>query len=135
VLEDEVSRHALGFLLVFIGGGLGSMLRHVSNQASTAILGSDFPYGTVFVNITGSLVIGMIAGWFAVRGNGGQMLPLFLTTGIVGGFTTFSAFSLDAALLWERGKSISVIVYILASLAPAILAVFAGLAIMRAVLR
>jgi fluoride exporter len=87
-----VSRHALGFVLVFIRGGLGSMLRHASNQASAAILGPDFPYGTMFVNIVGSLAIGLIAGWFGRHGGGGQMLPLFLTTGILGGFTTFSAF-------------------------------------------
>ena len=83
-----MSRHIIGFLLVFSGGGLGSMLRHASNQAGAAILGPDFPYGTMVVNVIGSLAIGMIAGAFAIRGGGGQMLPLFLTTGIVGGFTT-----------------------------------------------
>src|SRR5262249_48445467 len=80
------------------------MLRHASNQAGAAILGPDFPYGTMVVNVIGSLAIGMIAGAFAIRGGGGQMLPLFLTTGIVGGFRTFSAFSLDTALMWERGN-------------------------------
>jgi len=87
-----VSRHAFGFLIVFIGGGFGSILRHALNQASVSILGPDFPYSTMFVNIIGSLAMGLIAGWFALRGSGGQMLPLFLTTGILGGFTTFSAF-------------------------------------------
>ena len=70
-----MGRHALGFVLVFVGGGLGSMLRHASNQASTAFLGPDFPYGTMFVNIAGSLVMGLIAGWFALRGTSGQMWP------------------------------------------------------------
>src|SRR5262245_63998268 len=102
-----MGRHAFGFLLVFVGGGLGSMFRHAVNRASLSILGPDFPYGTMFVNITGSLAMGLIAGWFALRGKGGQMVPLFLTTGILGGFTTFSAFSLDVALLWERGQILS----------------------------
>jgi len=129
-----VSRHALGFFLVFIGGGFGSMLRHASNQASAAILGVDFPYGTMFVNIVGSLAMGLIAGWFALRGGGSQMLPLFLTTGILGGFTTFSAFSLDAALLWERGEIGNAAAYVFSSLVTAIVAVFVGLAIMRTLL-
>lgn len=108
------------------------MLRHASNQASAAILGPDFPYGTMFVNIVGSVAIGLIAGWFARHGGGGQMLPLFLTTGILGGFTTFSAFSLDAALLLERGPAINGVIYILGSLVLAIMGVFAGLTISRA---
>src|SRR5262245_26891419 len=130
-----MSRHALGFLLVFIGGGIGSVLRHGSNQASAALFGPDFPYSTMFVNIVGSLAIGLIAGWFALRGGGGQMLPLFLTTGILGGFTTFSAFSLDAALLWERGQAARALLYALGSVIPAIAAVFFGLVVMRAWLK
>ena len=126
-----MSRHAFGFLIVFIGGGFGSILRHALNQASVSILGPDFPYSTMFVNIVGSLAMGLIAGWFALRGSGGQMLPLFLTTGILGGFTTFSAFSLDAALLWERGETGNAVAYVIGSLVPAIIAVFLGLAIMR----
>jgi CrcB protein len=81
--------HLLGYLLVFLGGGLGSMLRHAVNQASAFFLGAGF-WATLFVNITGSFAMGLIAGWFAFRGKGGgQSLRLFLTTGILGGFTTF----------------------------------------------
>ena len=127
-----MNRHAFGFLLVFLGGGLGSMLRHATNRASGAFLGPDFPYGTMFVNITGSLAIGFIAGWFALRGQGGQMLPLFLTTGVLGGYTTFSTFSLDMALLWERGNVWAVAIYLLVSVVTSIVAVFAGLALARA---
>jgi CrcB protein len=134
-MEGRVSRHAFSFLLVFIGGGLGSIMRHAANQAGAALLGRDFSYSTMFVNITGSLAIGLIAGWFALRGAGGQMLPLFLTTGILGGFTTFSAFSLDTALLWERGQAVRAAVYVLGSLIPAVVAVFLGLALMRTILR
>ena len=96
--------HLLGYLLVFIGGGLGSMLRHAVNQTNALLLGTGF-WGTHFVNIVGSFAMGLISGWFAFRGEGGgQALRLFLTTGMLGGFTTFSTFSLDAALLWERGQ-------------------------------
>ena len=129
-----MNRHVFGFLIVFIGGGFGSMLRHALNQASTALLGPDFPYSTMFVNVAGSLAMGLLSGWFALRGGGGQMLPLFLTTGILGGFTTFSAFSLDAALLWERGETGNAVAYVIGSLVPAIVAVFLGLAIMRSLL-
>jgi fluoride exporter len=127
-----MSRQAVTFFLVFLGGGLGSMLRHASNRAGAALLGPDFPYGTMFVNLTGSLAIGVIAGWFALRGTGGQMLPIFLTTGILGGYTTFSTFSLDVALLSERGSVWTAVFYLLGSLVPSIAAVFAGLAVGRA---
>jgi CrcB protein len=127
-----VDHRYLAFLVVFLGGGFGSMLRHGVNQASAAMFGINFPYGTLIVNVTGSLAMGLIAGWFAFRGEGGEMLRLFLTTGILGGFTTFSAFSLDAALLWERGETAGAALYILGSVAVSILAVFAGLAMMRA---
>jgi CrcB protein len=130
-----MGRHALGFLLVFIGGGIGSMFRHASNQAGSALFGPDFPYGTIFVNLAGSLAIGLIAGWFALRGGGGQMLSLFLITGIIGGFTTFSAFTLDTALMWERGQSARAGLYVFGSIIPGVIAVFFGLAIMRSLLK
>jgi CrcB protein len=129
-----VSHRVLVFVLVFIGGGLGSMLRHAVNQMSAAVFGMNFPYGTLSVNIIGSLAMGLIAGWFAFRGQGGQLVSLFLTTGILGGFTTFSAFSLDAALLLERGQTAGGIFYALGSVAAGIICVFGGLAIMRSVL-
>lgn len=94
---------AFTFFLVFIGGGVGSMLRHTANQIGALLFGVHFPSGTLFVNIVGSLAMGLIAGWFAFRGQGDHSMRLFLTTGIVGGFTTFSAFSLDTVLFWERG--------------------------------
>jgi CrcB protein len=129
-----VSHRVLAFILIFIGGGVGSMLRHAVNQASAAMFGMNFPYGTLSVNIIGSLVMGLIAGWFSYRGEGGQLLRLFLTTGILGGFTTFSAFSLDAALLIERGQTTTGIFYVAGSVAAGIVCVFGGLAIMRSVL-
>ena len=124
----------LSFLLVFLGGGIGSMLRYGVNLASAAILGPNFPWGTLLVNIVGSIAMGLLAGWSAFRGEDGHLIRVFLATGVLGGFTTFSAFSLDVALLWERGQTGAAAVYALGSVAVAIIGVFTGLAIMRALL-
>ena len=121
------------FFIVFLGGGLGSMLRHAVNLACAAWLGVNFPAGTLAVNIVGSLTMGLFAGWFAYRGDT-QELRLFLTTGILGGFTTFSAFSLDTALLWERGQHTVAALYAGGSVAAGVIGVFAGLTVMRALL-
>jgi CrcB protein len=123
--------HLLGYLLVFLGGGLSSMLRHAVNQASAFFLGAGF-WATLFVNITGSCAMGLMAGWFAFRGEGGgQALRLFLTTGILGGYTTFSTFSLDAALFWERGQLWGTAFYIGSSVAAGLMGLFGGLALVR----
>lgn len=128
------SHRAFAFLLVFLGGGLGSILRHAVNEKGSALWGVNYPWGTVFVNIVGSLAMGLIAGWFALRGHSGQLPRLFLTTGILGGFTTFSTFSLDSALLLERGDTWAGMAYIAGSVVVGILALFAGLMIMRSIL-
>jgi CrcB protein len=108
------------------------MLRHAVNEASASLMGINFPYGTAFINVTGSLVMGIIAGWFALRGSAGGQLPrLFLTTGILGGYTTFSTFSLDAALLFERGQTMGAVLYTAGSVGLGIVGVFAGLAFSR----
>lgn len=124
-------RTAYGFLLVFIGAGLGGALRHTANLASARLIGPDLPVSTLFVNVVGSLSVGCIAGYFVVRGHSSQTLQLFLMTGILGGFTTFSAFSLEAALLWERGQVVACIAFVLASVLLSIGGVFAGLALAR----
>jgi CrcB protein len=79
------------------------------------------------VNLPGSLAIGGVAGYVASRGHGAHALHLFLATGILGGFTTFSAFSLEAALLWERGRLVVCVLYVLASVLLSVAGVFAGL--------
>jgi CrcB protein len=94
----------MNYLIVFLGGGIGSVLRHLVNVLSARGLGTAFPYGTLTVNVTGSIVMGLLAGYFAFKGDAAQGWRLFLMTGILGGYTTFSAFSLDAALLYERGE-------------------------------
>ena len=121
-------------LLVFLGGGLGAAGRHGVNIVAARLLGTNLPWGTMIVNIVGSLVMGLFAAWFAFRADFGltQHARLFLTTGVLGGFTTFSAFSLDAALLWERGEVMLAGAYVAGSVAASIAALFAGLALVRA---
>jgi CrcB protein len=121
-------------LLVFLGAGIGGALRHGTNLAAARLLGSAFPWGTLAVNVIGSLSMGLIAGWLASRADAdwAQPVRLFLATGILGGFTTFSAFSLDAALLWERGEVALALGYVLSSMICSLSALAVGLAAARA---
>lgn len=119
------------YLVVFIGGGIGAALRHGVNLGGARLFGTSFPYGTLTVNVAGCLIMGLLAGYFAFKGDVTQSWRLFLTTGILGGFTTFSAFSLDVALLYERGDIGLAATYTFASVAMSLVAVFAGLALMR----
>ncbi|MDI1261894.1 MAG: fluoride efflux transporter CrcB [bacterium] len=121
----------MSYLLVFVGGGLGASLRHFINLMCARLLGTGFPWGTFLINITGSTVMGLIAGYLAFRGGASQHWRLFLMTGILGGYTTFSAFSLDAALLYERGEPGIAALYVLGSVVLSIAGLFAGLALMR----
>jgi len=121
----------MGFLIVFLGGGFGAALRHGVNLASARLIGTAFPYATLFENVTGSLVMGVLAGYFTFKGDLAQGWRLFLTTGMLGGYTTFSAFSLDTALLYERGELALAALYVLASVALSIGGLFAGLALVR----
>lgn len=123
-----------GYLIVFIGGGIGAALRHGVNLASPRLLGPGFPWGTLTVNVVGSLVMGLLAAWFAFRGASTEPWRLFLATGILGGFTTFSAFSLDVVALIERREVMSALVYALASVAMSIVALAAGQGLGRAAL-
>jgi fluoride exporter len=121
----------MGYLIVFLGGGLGAALRHGMNLLSARAFGIGFPYGTLLINITGSLIMGLVAAYFAFKGDASQNWRLFLTTGILGGYTTFSAFSLDAALLYERGEVGAAAIYVVASVALSIAGLFAGFALVR----
>lgn len=124
----------MGYLLVFLGGGLGAMLRHGINVATPRLLGNGFPWSTFLINITGSLIMGLVAGWFAFKGDAPQSWRLFLTTGILGGYTTFSAFSLDTALLYERGELGLAAAYVAGSVALSIAGLFTGLWIVRSLI-
>ena len=120
-----------GYLIVALGSGLGGALRHGVNILAARLFGTGWPYGTFAVNVLGSLAMGLIAGYFALKGTGSQRWLLFLTTGVLGGFTTFSAFSLDVALLYARGRLDLAALYVLASFALSLAALFLALALVR----
>jgi len=116
--------------LVFIGGGLGSLARHGINRLGLTLLGPGFPWWTMAVNVAGSFLIGLLAGLFGAMETG-QNARLFLITGFLGGFTTFSAFSLDALTLWERGAQLQAGFYVLGSVILSLLAAAIGLMLSR----
>ncbi len=121
----------MNYLLVFIGGGLGASLRHAINVGCARACGINFPYSTFLINITGSLVMGVIAGYLALKGEASQPWRLFVMTGILGGYTTFSAFSLDAVTLYQRGEIGLALFYVIGSVALSIAGLFVGLALVR----
>ena len=118
-------------LLIAAGGAIGSVGRYVVAGAFErwleAAIGAGFPYGTLAVNVIGSAVLGLVVGLFTSLFESTPELRLFLGVGILGGFTTFSAFSLDAALLWERGEALLALLYVAGSVALAIGGLFLGL--------
>ena len=118
-------------MIVFAGAGIGGALRHGVNVGAAKLFGYGFPFGTLIVNVIGSFLIGLLAGYFAFRPGISQDVRLFLTTGILGGFTTFSAFSLDSALLIERHAYALAAVYVAGSVAASLVALFLGLALYR----
>ena len=120
---------SLGYLLVFIGGGLGAMARHGVSRIMFHLLGPGFPWWTMTVNIAGSFAIGLLAGLFGAF-EAGQGPRLFLVTGFLGGFTTFSAFSLDALTLWERDPWMAGS-YVAGSVLLSFAAIIAGLMLSR----
>ena len=119
------------YLIVFLGAGLGGALRHGVNVGAARLLGLGFPFATLAVNVAGSFAMGLLAGYFAYRTGVSQHMRLFLTTGVLGGFTTFSAFSLDTAVLIERHAYGQAAAYVLTSVIISIAAVFVGLALFR----
>ena len=123
----------MSFIWVAIGGAIGSLLRFSVNIATPRFLGQDFPWATLTVNILGSLVMGFFAAFLAEKYADQSDLRLFLLTGVLGGFTTFSAFSLDVFNLVQRGENSMALVYAIASVAFSIIAVFAGFMISRAI--
>ena len=119
------------YLIVALGSGIGGACRHAVNVGAARLFGTGWPYGTFTVNVVGSFIMGVIAGHFALRGTAAQAWLLFLTTGILGGFTTFSAFSLDLALLIERGRFAATAGYLLGSVGLSLGALFLGIVLMR----
>ena len=120
-------------LLVAAGGAIGAGLRHLANIGAMRLLGPNFPWGTMGVNILGSFAMGVFIEYLVRRSGGSNELRLFIATGILGGFTTFSAFSLDFAVLFQRGAMGQALGYAIASVILSILALFLGLWLVRTV--
>ena len=119
-------------LLVMIGGGLGAGARLLTGRATLALLGAGYPWGTLAVNLIGGFAMGLLVGLLA-RGSGlHDNLRLFVGIGVLGGYTTFSSFALDAVNMIDRGDWSVALIYALVSVCGAVLAVFAGLGIVRA---
>jgi fluoride exporter len=121
----------INVVLVATGGAIGSVLRHFCNLLALRWFGPNIPWGTIGVNILGSFAMGIFVELLARRFGGSNEVRLFVATGILGGFTTFSAFSLDFAVLAERGAMGQALAYALASVVLSILALFAGLWLVR----
>ena len=119
------------YLIVALGSAVGGALRHGVNVASARLLGTGWPYGTFIVNVVGSFAIGAIVAYFALRGHLTSAWLLFLTTGVLGGFTTFSAFSLDVVLVYERGHVGLAALYVAGSVTVSVAAALLGLIILR----
>jgi fluoride exporter len=118
--------------LVALGGAIGASLRHLVNVAALRLFDPAFPVGTLTVNVLGSFAMGLLVAWLALRAEGGgESLRLFLATGVLGGFTTFSAFSLDAMVLWERGAQATALLYVALSVILSIAALATGLWLAR----
>ncbi|MEM7730701.1 MAG: fluoride efflux transporter CrcB [Pseudomonadota bacterium] len=120
------------YLLVALGGGIGAVGRHGLGQIALRAFGPGFPVGTMAANVLGGLLMGLLAGWLAMR-DGGEQLRLLLGVGLLGGFTTFSAFSLDAWTMLERGRYGAFAAYVGGSVVLAIAALAMGLILARKV--
>jgi CrcB protein len=120
-------------LLASLGGAIGAGLRFMVGSVAIRLMGVSFPWATLFVNVVGSLLMGILIGILARRTGTPNEVRIFLATGILGGFTTFSAFSLDAINLWQRGESSVAAGYVLASVVFSLLALFLGLMIVRSI--
>ena len=122
----------MSYLLVALGGAIGAAMRHGVNRFALTHWGAGFPYGTLVVNIAGGVLIGVAAAIFIARSDVSDGWRLFVATGVLGGFTTFSAFSLEAALMWQRGDYALLSSYVLASVLLSIGGLLAGLAVTQA---
>ena len=121
----------MGYLIVFIGSGLGGMIRYAVGMLSIRVFGTNFPFGTLGINVLGSALMGIVVGVFTASNLTSQDAKLFLTTGVIGGFTTFSTFSLDAAVLWERGQQLAAAAYVVASVIVSLMALILTMMVIR----
>lgn len=121
----------MGYVIVFIGAGLGGTLRHATNVMIARFLGSGYPFGTLAANILGSFLMAVIMEIFALRSGLPLQARLFLTTGLLGGYTTFSTFTLDAMFRVERGEWAVAVLYVILSVAVAMIAFLGGMVLVR----
>ncbi|HLR12261.1 MAG TPA: fluoride efflux transporter CrcB [Burkholderiaceae bacterium] len=121
----------MGYLLVFLGGGLGSALRHGVNAVTARLWITQYPVATLCVNVLGSFAMGALVEYLGMKSGLSQQLRLFLATGVLGGFTTFSTFSLEIAALGSRGEMVWAGLYVLASLVLGVAGIYAGMALVR----
>lgn len=115
------------YLIVFMGAGLGGVLRQGVNVAASRLFGPELPFGTLTVNVAGSAAMGLLTALFILKSDLPQELKVFLTTGLLGGFTTFSTFSLDSVDLWQRGHIGLAVSYVAASLALSLAGILFGM--------
>ncbi len=120
----------MGLVAVFIGGGFGSLLRYLGIEAVKRAHGSAFPLGTMLVNVFGSLLIGMVMAWVLRDADAREPVRMLLVTGVLGGFTTFSAFSWDVLVLWQRGEVVQALAYVLGSVVLSVIAATIGFMVM-----
>ncbi|WP_338633792.1 fluoride efflux transporter CrcB [Afipia carboxidovorans] len=118
-------------LAVAVGGALGSVARYLVGIGAGKLFGTDFPWGTLIINITGSFLMGVLAGLFATRWNLPQAARIFLTVGICGGYTTFSTFSLDSFYLIERGELVASAAYMVGSVVLSVGALIGAMHVVR----
>ena len=125
----------MNIILIAIGGALGAVARYLMMNLIGHNLGNNFPYATVIVNVSGSLAMGLLIGWLAnaIPQNASD-IRLFLAVGVLGGYTTFSSFSLDAITLFERGELAAMAIYILSSVCLSLIGLLVGLYIVRAII-
>lgn len=124
----------LQILLVALGGAVGSVCRYLVGVGALRLMGPSFPWGTLAVNVAGSFAIGILGELIVARFGASAELRLLLITGFLGGFTTFSAFALDAVTLFERGASLAAATYLALSIGASIAAAIAGIGLMRSLL-
>lgn len=133
-MDDKRKRQVnlIFIMAVAVGGAIGSVMRYLVGIGAGRLFGTDFPWGTLIINITGSFVMGLFAGLFATRWNLPQAARIFLTVGICGGYTTFSTFSLDSFYLIERGEFVATAAYMIGSAVLSVGALIAAMHLVRA---
>ena len=122
----------MGILLsIFLGGGLGSILRFLISDQTNRLFLSSFPFGTTVVNVIGAFLMGLAVSYFADKVNVSQNIKMFLTIGFLGGFTTFSTFNLDFYQLFSNGEILASLLYLFATFTFTIIAFYLGLSLFK----